>query len=95
MQFDLSEEQQLLKESVRTMARQEILPAAEGIDATGVFPQTQVDRMCEMGLMGIAIPEQWGGAGMDHIAYAVAMEEVSAACASCGVIMSVNNSFIY
>ena len=94
MHFDLSEDQELLRDSVRTMARQEILPAAEAIDASGEFPWEQVQSMCDMGLMGIAIPEQWGGAGMDHVAYAVAIEEISAACGSCGVIMSVNNSLV-
>jgi butyryl-CoA dehydrogenase len=94
MHFDLSEDQELLRDSVRTMARQQILPAAEKIDETGEFPWEQVQSMCEMGLMGIAIPEQWGGAGMDHVAYAVAIEEISAACGSCGVIMSVNNSLV-
>jgi len=94
MHFDLSEDQELLRDSVRTMARQQILPAAEKIDETGEFPWEQIQAMCEMGLMGIAIPEQWGGAGMDHVAYAVAIEEISAACGSCGVIMSVNNSLV-
>lgn len=94
MEFDLTEEQAMLRDSVRAMAKQEILPHAAEIDEKGEFPWEQVNRMCELGLMGIAVPEEWGGAGMSNLAYALAIEEVSAACASCGVIMSVNNSLV-
>ena len=92
MEFNLSEEQAMLRDSVRAMAKQEILPFAAAIDEAGAFPWDQVNRMSELGLIGIAVPEKWGGSGMDNVSYALAAEEVSAACASCGVIMSVNNS---
>lgn len=92
MEFNLSEEQTLLRDSVRAMAKQEILPHAAAIDESGEFPWEQVNRMSELGLMGIAVPHEWDGAGMDNLSYALAAEEVSAACGSCGVIMSVNNS---
>src|SRR4029453_8802017 len=53
-----------------------------------------VARLAEMGLMGVAIPPEWGGAGMDTVSYVLALEEISRACASTGVIMSVNNSLV-
>ena len=62
MEFNLTEEQELLRDSVRAMAKQEILPHAAEIDEKGEFPWDQVNRMCELGLMGIAVPEEWGGA---------------------------------
>ena len=92
MNFNLTDEQEMLRDSVRAFARQELLPVAAELDEKSEFPTEQVKKMAEMGLMGIAIPTEWGGSGMDHMSYAVAMEEISAGCASCGVIMSVNNS---
>lgn len=90
--FSLSEEQQLLRSSVRAFAQEQIAPVAAELDETGRFPTEQVRAMAEMGLMGIAVPTDYQGAGMDTLSYVLAMEEISAACASCGVIMSVNNS---
>ena len=66
MNLELTEEQKLLRDSVRAFAREQILPKAEEIDHKGVFPQEQFEAMAEMGLMGIAVPEEWGGAGMDN-----------------------------
>jgi butyryl-CoA dehydrogenase len=92
MDFDLSEEQRMIRETSREFAEREIAPKAAELDKTGRWPSEVVAKMGELGLFGIAIPEQYGGAGMDALCYALAMEEVSAGCASCGVIMSVNNS---
>ncbi len=94
MDFELSSEQRLLQDTVRSFARAELLPVAAEIDEKGEFPHAQVARLGELGLMGIAMPTEWGGSGMDAVSYALAMEEVSAGCASCGVIMSVNNSLV-
>lgn len=94
MNLELTEEQTLLRDSVRAFARDQILPNAEEIDKKAEFPHDQFREMADMGLMGVAVPEEWGGAGMDHVAYALAIEEISAACASCGVITSVNNSLV-
>ncbi len=94
MDLDLTEEQQMLLDTVRAFSREELAPVAAELDEKGEFPTEQVARMAELGLMGIAVPVEYGGAGMDNIAYALAMEEVSAGCASCGVIMSVNNSLV-
>jgi butyryl-CoA dehydrogenase len=92
MDFELTEEQQLLRETTREFVAREIAPKAAELDKSGRWPSEIVPRMAELGLMGVAIPEEHGGAGMDALSYALAMEEVSLGCASCGVIMSVNNS---
>lgn len=94
MHFDLSDDQRLLRDTARAFAQQELLPVAATLDEEGVFPHQQVKRMAEMGLLGMMVPVEYGGAGMDAVSYALAMEEVSAGCASCGVIMSVNNSLV-
>src|SRR5690349_10877743 len=94
MDLDLTDEQKLLKDTVRDFAQRELVPVAAELDERGEFPTQQVERMAELGLMGVAVPTEYGGAGMDNVAYALAMEEVSAGCASCGVIMSVNNSLV-
>jgi butyryl-CoA dehydrogenase len=92
MDFELSEEQRLIRETARDFAAREVAPKAAELDKTGRWPSEIVAKMGELGFLGIAIPQEHGGAGMDTLSYALAMEEVSAACASSGVIMSVNNS---
>ena len=94
MQFQLTEDQQLVQKTARDFAQQEVLPKAAEIDREHRHPAELVARMAELGFLGIAVPEQYGGAGMDHVAYVLAMEEISRACASTGVIMSVNNSLV-
>jgi butyryl-CoA dehydrogenase len=88
----LTEEQQLLQTSVREFAEAEVLPLAREIDETGRFPRDTFKKAAELGLTGVAMPEQYGGAGMDHISYAIVIEEISRVCASTGVILSVQNS---
>ncbi len=92
MDFELTEEQRMLRDVAREFALREVAPKAAELDKTGRWPSEIVAKMAELGLLGVAIPQEYGGAGMDTLSYALAMEEVSAACASCGVIMSVNNS---
>ncbi|HET7876157.1 MAG TPA: acyl-CoA dehydrogenase [Methylomirabilota bacterium] len=92
MDIELSEEQRMIQAVARDFAEKEVRPIAEAIDREARFPRETVRRMGELGLMGIAIPEQWSGSGSDTVAYAVALEEVARACASHAVIMSVNNS---
>jgi butyryl-CoA dehydrogenase len=92
MDFDLTEEQRMIRASARDFAVREVAPKAAELDKTARWPTEIVVKMAELGLLGMTVPQEWGGAGMDALSYALAMEEVSAACASCGVIMSVNNS---
>jgi butyryl-CoA dehydrogenase len=92
MEFELSDEQRMIRDATREFATREIAPKAAELDKSGRWPAEILANMAELGLLGVAVPQALGGAGMDSLSYAVAMEEVSAACASCGVIMSVNNS---
>ncbi len=92
MDLELNHEQQMLLDSVREFSRQELLPVAAQLDERGVFPHAQIKRITELGLMAVAVPTEYGGSGMDAVSYAMAIEEISAGCASCGVIASVNNS---
>jgi butyryl-CoA dehydrogenase len=92
MDFELTSEQKLIRDTARDFAAREIAPKAAELDKSGRWPKEVVARMGELGFLGVAIPDDLGGAGMDTVSYALAMEEISAACASCGVIMSVNNS---
>jgi butyryl-CoA dehydrogenase len=92
MEFDFTEEQRLIRDAARDFAAREIAPKASELDKNSRWPAEIVKRMGELGFMGMAIPTEYGGAGMDTVSYSLAMEEISAACASSGVIMSVNNS---
>ena len=92
MDLELSEEQQLLQKSVREFAEAEVRPLAKENDETGKSPRGLFQKAAELGLTGVAIPEAEGGAGMDHISYAIVVEEISRVCASTGVILSVQNS---
>ena len=94
MQFALTEEQLAVQKTARNFATAEVLPKAAEIDREHRHPKELVARMAELGFLGIAVPEAWGGSGFDHVSYVLAMEEVSRACASTGVIMSVNNSLV-
>jgi alkylation response protein AidB-like acyl-CoA dehydrogenase len=90
--FSLSEEHKMIRDTARDFAQKEIVPIASEFDESGEFPHETIKKMGAMGLMGIEIPEQYGGAGMDALAYVLALEEICKADASHGVIMSVNNS---
>lgn len=92
MDFQLTDEQQMIQAAARDFARDEIAPVAAEFDESGQFPMDTIKRMGELGLMGIEVPEEYGGAGLDPIGYVLAMIEISAADAAHGTIMSVNNS---
>jgi len=88
----LPEEHQMIYDMCRNFADSELSPNAAEWDKKHSYPADAVRQMGELGLMGISVEEKWGGAGLDYLAYAIAMEEVSRGCASTGVIMSVQNS---
>src|SRR5881409_4351905 len=92
MRLDLTEEQQMIQATVREFADSQIKPIAADIDRDARFPHETVKGMGELGLMGMVIPEQWGGSGAGAVSYVVALEEIAKACATHAVIMSVNNS---
>lgn len=92
MDFTLSEEHQMVKDMARRFAETEIKPKAKELDETHRHPEELVQALAELKMLGIAVPEEYGGGGMDNVSYVLALIEVSKACASTGVIMSVNNS---
>jgi alkylation response protein AidB-like acyl-CoA dehydrogenase len=90
--FPLSEEHKMIRDAARDFAQNEIAPVAAEFDESGEFPHATIKKMGEMGFMGIEMPEAYGGAGMDTLAYVLALEEIARADAAHAVIMSVNNS---
>jgi alkylation response protein AidB-like acyl-CoA dehydrogenase len=92
MDFELTEEQVMLKRMAHEFAEKELKPVAAEIDKTGEFPWSNIRKMGELGLMGMTISPDYGGAGMDTICYAIAVEEVSRVCGSTGLIMASHNS---
>ncbi len=90
--YPLSEEHKMLRDAARDFAQKEIAPVAAEHDESGEFPHATIKKMGELGFMGIEVPEEYGGAGMDSLAYVLALEEICKVDASHGVIMSVNNS---
>ncbi|WP_066635503.1 acyl-CoA dehydrogenase [Desulfolucanica intricata] len=90
--FQFTEEQLMIRDTVRKLAQNEIAPRAAEIDRTHEFPWENIKKMSELGLMGLPIPEEYGGAGMDFVSYILTIEEISKACATTGVILSVHTS---
>ena len=92
MSWELTEEQKMIRAMVRDFARSEILPSAADRDRNKEFPAEILKHMGELGLMGMNVPQEYNGAGVDTISYSLALQEVAYACASTAVIMSVHNS---
>ncbi|MFT3836125.1 MAG: acyl-CoA dehydrogenase [Myxococcaceae bacterium] len=92
MNFELTEVQRDIQKMTREFAAKELTPNARKWDEAHAWPTEAVKKLAELSLLGICVPEQYGGAGLDTICYALAMEEISRGCGSTGVIMSVNNS---
>lgn len=92
MSFPLNEEHKMIETMVRDFAREQILPGAAERDRTGKFPREILNQMAGLGLLGMTVPQEYGGAGVDTISYSLALKEVAYACASTAVIMSVHNS---
>jgi len=94
MDFSLSAEHDAYLERVRAFARDRVAPAAAKIDETGAFPRALISEAAALGLMGVTMPVEAGGAGRDYVSYAMAMEAVSQASATVAVILTVNNSLV-
>ena len=92
--FNLSEEQLLIKKTVKEFAKNELLSGAVERDDKKIWPEAQIKKMGDLGFMGMMASSKYNGGGMDTISYAIAMEEISAVDASAAVIMSVNNSLV-
>ncbi len=92
MKLELNEQQTMIRNMVREFAAKEIAPIAAELDKKEEYPTKTLEKMAKLGLLGIIIPTQYGGAGLDTISYATVIEEISRKCASTGVITSVHNS---
>lgn len=92
MNFSLTEEQLLVRDMARRFAETEIKPRAAEFDQTHEHPAEIIRQLGELKMLGVAVPEEYGGGGMDHVSYVLAMIEISKACAATGSIVSVNNS---
>lgn len=90
----LTEEQELIKMTARDFAAREVRPMAALNDREGKFPKELVDKLGELGFMGMMVPEEYGGSALGCVSYVISLEELCAACASTGIIMSVNNSLV-
>lgn len=92
--MQLTETQLMIREAAREFAREQLAPNSAEWDRTSTFPKDAIAAMGELGFMGMQVPEEWGGAGVDHVAYALAVEEIAAGDGSCSTIMSVHNSVV-
>jgi butyryl-CoA dehydrogenase len=92
MDFELTDEQQLIRDAVREFAEAEVTPIAAELDRDHRFPHELLPKLAEMNLMGMPYPEKEGGAGADYVSYVIAIEEISRACASTGIVVSAHTS---
>src|ERR1700755_1283120 len=92
MDFDLSDDHELIRRTVREFAEQEVAPVAEALDREKRFPYEIVAQLGELGLMGIPFPEQYGGAGADSLAYAIAVEELTRVDSSVAITLCAHTS---
>jgi len=92
MDLQLNEEQEMIRKMARDFAQNEVAPVAAELDEKDEPPLANLKKMAELGFMGLAIPEEYGGIGADSVSYVIAIEEISKACASTGVILAVHNS---
>src|SRR5450432_2143287 len=88
----LSEQQAMIRDMARSFAQEKLAPNSAGWERDSRFPAEAVAEMGELGFMGMLVPEEWGGAAGDHIAYVIAVEEIAAGDAACSTIMAVHNS---
>lgn len=90
--LQLTEEQQMIRDMSRDFARREIAPKAEHMEKAGWIDDALVTQMGELGLLGMVVPEEWGGTYIDYVAYALVVEEISAGDGAVGALMSIHNS---
>ena len=92
MDFSLTEEQKLFKKTIREFCEKEIKPLAPKIDQEEYFPEDMYKKMWKMGLMGMTVPQEYGGAGIDKVSYMIALEEISRFCGSTGLTVEAHNT---
>jgi alkylation response protein AidB-like acyl-CoA dehydrogenase len=89
-----TETQTMIRDAARSFAQEKLAPNAAEWDRNSTFPKDAIAEMGQLGFMGMQVPEEWGGSGVDHVAYALAVEEIAAGDGSCSTIMSVHNSVV-
>jgi len=94
MNFQLTEEHKMIRDAARDFAQTELLPGVIQRDEDQAFPTKEINKIGQLGFLGMMVDSKYGGAGMDAISYVLAMEEISKVDASCSVVMSVNNSLV-
>ncbi len=94
MDFSLSDEQKMVLETARDFAEREVRPRAASVDAEGRYPRESVEKLAGLGFLGVFIPPEYGGSGLDTLSYTLIIEELSRACAATGVIVSAHNSLV-
>lgn len=94
MNFDFTETHLMIRDTAKKFAEDELAPGTIDRDEKAEFPHDAIKKLGELGFMGMMVPEKYGGAGLDMVSYILALEEISRVDASCGVIMSVNNSLV-
>jgi len=94
MKLELNDIQKMIKKNVREFAEKDIAPVAAELDQKEEYPTKILEKMAKLGFLGVIIPQEYGGAGLDTISYAIIVEEISRKCASTGVITSVHNSLV-
>jgi len=94
MKLELNEQQKMIQKMVREFAEKEVGPIAAELDEKSEYPTKTLEKMAKLGLLGIIIPTEFSGAGLDTISYTTVIEEISRKCASTGVITSVHNSLV-
>jgi alkylation response protein AidB-like acyl-CoA dehydrogenase len=94
MTFEFNETHRMIRDTARKFAEEQLAPGSVSRDEHSEFPTEAVRELGALGFMGMMVPEEWGGIGLDTVSYVLAMEEISRVDASCGVIMSVNNSLV-
>jgi len=92
MDFNLSKEQEMVRTMARRFAEEEVKPIAHDIDQSGEFPWDVLKKMAKLNMLGLTVPKEYGGAGVDSISYSIVIEEIAKVCASTSVIMAVHNS---
>jgi butyryl-CoA dehydrogenase len=94
LDFELNEEQRMVRDTIRDFADREVRPRASVTDLEARYPRETIDQLAALGFLGIFVPEEYGGSGLDQVSYAVIIEEISRACAATGVIVSAHNSLV-
>ncbi|PMP92595.1 MAG: acyl-CoA dehydrogenase, partial [Desulfurella sp.] len=92
MNFQLTDEEKMVQDTVRSFAQKELKPIASDIDKNHKIPDSIIKGLAELGLFGVYIPQEYGGAGLSFLSYAITVEEISKVCASTGVLISAHTS---